>query len=80
VFEKMFTSEFKEKNNDDIPLPEKKTSEIKQLLYMLYPSSEEIQVTKANCYFLLELAHEYRIEPIVKKCESFMAFMAFMVK
>ena len=75
VFEKMFTSEFKEKNNDEIPLPGKKASEIKQLFYMLYPSSEEIQVTKENCYFLLELAHEYRIEPIVKKCESFMAFM-----
>ena len=75
VFEKMFTSEFKEKNNDEIPLPGKKASEIKQLLYMLYPSSEEIQLTKGNCYFLLELAHEYRVEPIVKKCESFMAFM-----
>ena len=75
VFEKMFTSEFKEKKNDEIPLPGKKASEIKQLLYMMYPSSEEIQVTKENCYFLLELAHEYRIEPIVKKCESFMAFM-----
>ena len=75
VFEKMFTSEFKEKNNDEIPLPGKKASEIKQLLYMMYPSLEEKQVTKENCYFLLELAHEYRIEPIVKKCESFMAFM-----
>ena len=75
VFEKMFTTEFKEKNNDEIPLPEKKASQIKQLLCMLYPSSEEIQVTKENCYFLLELAHEYRIERIVKECESFMAFM-----
>ena len=71
----MFTSEFKEKNNYEIPLPEKKASEIKQLLYMLYPPLEEKQVTKANCYFLLELAHEYQIECIVKKCESFMAFM-----
>ena len=75
VFEKMFTTEFKEKNKDEIPLPGKKASEIKQLLCMLYPSSEEIQVTEENCRFLLELAHEYRIEPIVKKCESFMAFM-----
>ena len=75
VFEKMFTTEFKEKSNDEIPLPEKKATEIKQLLCMLYPSLEEIQVTEENCYFLLELAHEYRIEPIVKKCESFMAFM-----
>ena len=75
VFEKMFTSEFKEKNNDEIPLPGKKASQIKQLLCMLYPSSEEIQVTKENCYFLLELAHEYQIESIVEKCQSFMVFM-----
>ena len=75
VFEKMFTSEFKEKNKDEIPLPGKKASEIKQLLYMLYPSLEEKQVTKANCYLLLELAHEYRIESIVEKCQSFMVFM-----
>ena len=75
VFEKMFTSEFKEKNNDEIPLPGKKASEIKQLLCMLYPPLEEKQVTKENCYFLLELAHEYRIESIVEKCQSFMALM-----
>ena len=75
VFEKMFTTEFKEKNNDEIPLPEKKASQIKQLLCMLYPSSEEKQVTEENCYFLLELAHEYQIESIVEKCQSFMVFM-----
>ena len=28
-----------------------------------------------NCYFLLELTHEYRIESIVEKCHSFMVFM-----
>ena len=28
-----------------------------------------------NCYFLLELAHEYQIESIVEKCQSFMVFM-----
>ena len=75
VFEKMFTSEFKEKNNDEIPLPGKKASQIKQLLCMLYPSSEEKQVTEENCYFLLELAHEYQIESIVEKCQSFLVFM-----
>ena len=75
VFEKMFTTEFKEKNNDEIPLPGKKASQIKQLLCMLYPSSEEKQVTEENCYFLLELAHEYQIESIVEKCQSFMVFM-----
>ena len=72
VFEKMFMSDFKEKSNDEIPLPGKKASEIKQLLHMMYPSLEEKPVTKSNCYFLLELAHEYQIESIAQKCEAFM--------
>ena len=75
VFEKMFTAKFKEENNDEIPLPQKKATEIKQLLYMLYPSLEEKPVTKSNCYFLLELAHEYQIQSIVEKCQSFMVSM-----
>ena len=75
VFEKMFTSEFKEKNNDEIPLPGKKESEIKHLLLMLYPSLEEKQVTKSNCYFLFELAHEYQIDSIARKCEALMVTM-----
>ena len=28
-----------------------------------------------NCYFLLELTHEYQMEFIVEKCQSFMVFM-----
>ena len=72
VFEKMFMSDFKEKGNDEIPLPGKKASEIKQLLHMMYPSLEEKPVTKSNCYFLFELAHEYQIESIAQKCEAFM--------
>ena len=75
VFEKMFTTEFKEKNNDEIPLPGKKASEIQHLLLMLYPSLEEKQVTKSNCYFLFELAHEYQIDSIARKCEAFMVTM-----
>ena len=75
VFEKMFTSEFKEKNKDEIPLPGKKAREIQTLLLMMYPSVEEKQVTKANCYFLFELAHEYQIESIARKCEAQMASM-----
>ena len=75
VFERMFTSEFKEKNNDEIPLPGKKESEIKHLLLMLYPSLEEKQVTKRNCYYLFELAHEYQIESIARKCEALMVTM-----
>ena len=72
VFERMFTSGFKEKNSDEIPLPGKKASEIKELLQIMYPSLEEKVVTKANCYFLLDLAREYQIASITQKCEHFL--------
>ena len=37
VFEKMFTTDLKEKNSDEIQLPEKKAREFKELLEMMYP-------------------------------------------
>ena len=41
----------------------------------MYPSLGEKLVTKHNCYFLLELAHEYQIISIARKCEDFMVSM-----
>ena len=72
VFERMFTSDFKEKNSDEIPLPGKKASEIKELLQIMYPSLEEKVITRNNCYFLLDLAREYQIASITRKCEDFL--------
>ena len=72
VFERMFTSDFKEKNSDEIPLPGKKASEIKELLKIMYPSLEEKVITSDNCYFLLNLAREYQITSITQKCEDFL--------
>ena len=72
VFEKMFTSEFQEKNKNEIHLPDKKPSEVKELLLMIYPSTAEKQITEENCYFLVKLAHEYQMDAIVEKCEDFM--------
>ena len=73
VFEKMFTSEFQEKDTNEVSLPGKKASEIKEMLLLIYPSLTERQITEENCYFLLKLAHEYQMEAIVKRCEDFMA-------
>ena len=36
---------------------------------------EEKPVTKSNCYFLFELAHEYQIASIAQKCEVLMVSM-----
>ena len=72
VFERMFTSDFKEKNSEEIPLPGKKASEFKELLQIMYPSLEGKVITRNNCYFLLDLAREYQIAPITQKCEDFL--------
>ena len=77
VFEKMFTSEFQEMSKNEVPLPGKKASEMKELLLMMYPSADPIvtgrAITKESCYFLVKLAHEYQMEAIIARCENFMA-------
>ena len=76
VFEAMFTADFKEKNSDEIPLPGKKASEIKELLQIMYDTSlDKNVVTKGNSHFLLDLAHEYQIASITQKCEDFLVSM-----
>ena len=75
VFEKMFTTDLKEKKSDEIPLPGKKASEFKELLQMMYPPLGEKVVNKRNYYFLFQLAHEYQIESIAQKCEALMVSM-----
>ena len=72
VFEKMFTSEFQEKDNKEIALPGKSSTEVKELLLFIYPSTSEKQITKENCYFLVKIAHEYQMAAIVQKCEEFL--------
>ena len=79
VFEKMFTSEFKEKNSCEIPLPGKKASEIKELLLIIYlnvSGKAWNTVMKQNCYFLLKLADEYQMEEIFKRCEDVLVKLA----
>ena len=73
VFEKMFMSDFKEKKSCEIPLPNKKASDIKELLLIIYPTISGKAwktVTDENCYFLLELADEYQMEDIRNRCED----------
>lgn len=75
VFETMLTSMFKEKNMYEIPLPDKKASEIKELLLFIYPTVSETgwtTVTNENCYFLGELAEEYQMDAIMQRCENFL--------
>ena len=74
VFEKMFTSEFQEKGKNEISLPGKKADELIQLLQIIYPSVSEKptdQIKEENCRFLLQLADEYQMDAIVRRCEDY---------
>ena len=74
VFEKMFTSEFQEKEKKEISLPGKKANEVKELLQVIYPTVERKpphEIKEENCHYLLSLAHEYQMAAITQRCEDF---------
>ena len=48
VFAKMFTTQFREENADEIPLPAKKADEISEMLAVIYPTFER-EVDENNC-------------------------------
>ena len=71
VFSKMFTAQFKEKTAEEVPLPGKKASEIKEMLLVIYPTSAK-PIDDGNYLFLLELAKEYMMTKLTKKCEIYL--------
>ena len=71
VFSTMFTSQFKEKTAEEVPLPGKKSVEIKEMLLVIYPTSAK-QIDESNYAFLLDLAKEYMMAKITEKCESYL--------
>lgn len=75
VFEKMFTSNFREKSKGEIRLPGKQAESVKALLWMIYPPAND-EITLENYSAILELAHEYQISSIVEKCEDFLITLA----
>ena len=70
VFETMMSSNFKEKNAKEIPLPGKKVEEIEDLLRAIYPYCGHA-ITRQNCCSLLELSSEYQMDELKKRCEKF---------
>lgn len=71
VFSRMFSADFKEKDADEITLPDKKAAEIREMLLVIYPVSCK-QVDDINLHFLLPLAQEYQINMLTKKCEDYL--------
>lgn len=75
VFSRMFSSDFKEKDADGIPLPEKKAAEIREMLMVIYPRFCKA-VNDANLHFLLPLAREYQMTVLTQKCEDYLLLVA----
>ena len=71
VFSTMFTAQFKEKTAEEVPLPGKKASEIKEMLLVIYPTSAK-PIDDGNYLFLLKLAKEYMMTKLTKKCEIYL--------
>ena len=71
VFTTMFTSQFKEKTAKEIPLPGKKSAEIKEMLLVIYPTSAK-SIHESNYAFLLDLAKEYMMAKLTEKCETYL--------
>ena len=71
VFSTMFTSQFKEKNAEEVPLPGKKAAQIKEMLLVIYPTSAK-PIDGSNYAFLLDLAKEYMMTKITEKCEKYL--------
>ena len=71
VFTTMFTSQFKEKTAEEIPLPGKKSAEIKEMLLVIYPTSAK-PISQSNYAFLLDLAKEYMMAKLTEKCETYL--------
>jgi len=70
VFETMMSSNFKEKDAKEIPLPGKKVEEMEDLLRAIYPYCEHV-ISRRNCCSLLELSSEYQMDELKKRCEKF---------
>ena len=68
VFSRMFEGDFKEKNAQEISLSGKKFHEIREMLLVIYPTTEK-SVNEINCYFLLALAQEYQVSTVIEKCK-----------
>ncbi|XP_078344950.1 uncharacterized protein LOC144630465 [Oculina patagonica] len=69
VFSRMFSSDFKEKDADEIPLPDKVAAEIREMLLVIYPSFCK-RVNERNVQLLLPLAREYQMKVLTEKCED----------
>ena len=70
VFETMFKSNFKEKDSNEVQLPDKSYDDIYELLQVIYPPNKPITIV--NVERMLELADEYQMIELNKRCRTFL--------
>ncbi|XP_025110774.1 BTB and MATH domain-containing protein 36-like [Pomacea canaliculata] len=70
VFHRMFTSNFKEKNLMEVPLPGKKYSEVSELLKQIYPGEPIDLLNDESLPHLLKLADEYDMRQVFHNCQQ----------
>ena len=73
VFDRMLSSDFREKNATEIPLPGKKADEIEEMLRAIYPYVEH-RICDENSFSLLELACEYQLDRLKARCEKYFLY------
>ncbi|XP_045209083.2 uncharacterized protein LOC123561000 [Mercenaria mercenaria] len=71
VFDRMFQSDFKEKNQTEMELPDKKVSDMQDFLRCIYPSIMA-DISDQNVFSVLPLAVEYQVSWLKSKCEAFL--------
>ena len=68
-FNCLFTSDFREKQQNKIPLPGKAKEHIREFLNVLYLNST---VGESNYEILLALADEYQADQVTRQCRKFL--------
>lgn len=71
MFERMFKSEFKEKDLTIIPLPGKKFKDIVEFLRSFYDPETIPPITDDTIFTILPLAEEYQVLEVKERCEKF---------
>ncbi|XP_060591755.1 BTB and MATH domain-containing protein 15-like [Ruditapes philippinarum] len=71
VFNRMFQTDFREKDQTELNLPGKKVREMRDFLRSIYPGMSEC-ISDENVYKLLPLAEEYQVTTLTAKCERFL--------
>lgn len=67
VFDDIFIT----KNADAISLPGKKADDVREMFFAIYPHVWK-DISDENCVCLIELAHEYKIQSLLERCENYL--------